>query len=257
VGVGSTGDWSKSMLANCAEHMDYLSEHFYCQSKPDVIKHVRQIPDNVRMKAEAHREYLKDIPSLANKKIPIALDEWNYWYGPDVYGELGTQYFLKDALGIAAGLHEYYRNSDIFYMANYAQTVNVIGAIKTSKTSAAFETTGLVLRLYRRSFGTIPVKVENNAGPLDVMAAWRDGRKTLTIGVVNPTDKEMDVALSLNGAILTGTGMLQTISGNDPLACNEPGKEPVVQIEQTLLKDVGDVLRVGPLSVNIFTLDVK
>ena len=24
--------------------------------------------------------------------------------GPHVYGELGTQYFLKDALGIAAGL---------------------------------------------------------------------------------------------------------------------------------------------------------
>ena len=56
---------------------------------------------------------------------------------PHVYGELGTKYFLKDALGIAAGLHEYARQSDMIFMANYTQTVNVIGCIKTSKTAAA------------------------------------------------------------------------------------------------------------------------
>ena len=32
------------------------------------------------------------------------MTEWNYWYGPHPFGELGTRYFLKDALGIAAGL---------------------------------------------------------------------------------------------------------------------------------------------------------
>ena len=46
-------------------------------------------------------------PASQAKDIRIALDEWNYWYGPHVFGELGTQYFLKDALGIVAGLHEY------------------------------------------------------------------------------------------------------------------------------------------------------
>ena len=53
-----------------------------------------------------------------------------------MYGELGTRYFLKDALGIAAGMHEYTRQSDIMFMANYAQTVNVIGCIKTDETDA-------------------------------------------------------------------------------------------------------------------------
>ena len=46
-------------------------------------------------------------------------------------------FHLKDALGIAAGLHEYFRQSDMVFMANYAQTVNVIGCIKTSNTAAA------------------------------------------------------------------------------------------------------------------------
>ena len=122
------------------------------------------------------------------------MDEWNYWYGPDLFGELGTRYFLKDALGIAAGLHEYARQSDMVFMANYAQTVNVIGCIKTTKTAAAFETTGLVLKLYRRHFGMIPVAAEA-AAPLDWPAAWTADRKALTIGIVNPTLKAVEIPL--------------------------------------------------------------
>ena len=41
------------------------------------------------------------IPTLKMKEVPVALDEWNYWYGPDLFGEIGTRYFLRDALGIA------------------------------------------------------------------------------------------------------------------------------------------------------------
>ena len=125
------------MMQHCADHMDLISEHFYCQEQAGLAAHVPQIPDAVRRKAEAHRRYRQEIDSLQGKDIRIALDEWNYWYGPHVFGELGTRYFLKDALGIAAGLHEMARESDIMFMANYAQTVNVIGCIKTSKTAAA------------------------------------------------------------------------------------------------------------------------
>ena len=157
IAVGSVGKWSEMMLSHCAGQMDLMSEHFYCGAQKDLAAHVRQIPDNVRRIAEAHRRYRREIPALAGKDIRVALDEWNYWYGPDVFGEIGTRYYLKDALGIAAGLNEFARQSDICFMANYAQTVNVIGCIKTSKTSAALETTGLALVLYRRHFGTLPV----------------------------------------------------------------------------------------------------
>ena len=65
----------------------------------------------------------------------------------------------RTRLGVAKGFHEYFRNSDLYFMANYAQTVNVIGAIKTTPTAASFETTGLALELYRNHFGSIPVEV--------------------------------------------------------------------------------------------------
>ena len=132
VAVGATGKWSEGMLQRCADSMDLISEHFYCPSHTGLASHVAQIPNSVRAKAEVHRAYRKRFDSLKGKDIDIALDEWNYWYGPHVYGELGTRYFLKDALGIAAGLHETMRQSDILFMANYAQTVNVIGCIKTN-----------------------------------------------------------------------------------------------------------------------------
>jgi len=70
------------------------------------VQHVAQIPNSVRRIAEAHRRYRQQIAGLAARNIRVALDEWNYWYGPHVFGELGTRYFLKDALGIAAGLHD-------------------------------------------------------------------------------------------------------------------------------------------------------
>ncbi|WP_221934120.1 alpha-L-arabinofuranosidase C-terminal domain-containing protein, partial [Klebsiella pneumoniae] len=86
------------------------------------------------------------------------------------------------------GLHELFRQADIIHMAHYAQTVNVIGAIKTSKTAAEFETTGLVLKMYREHFGTRPVALHGDCGDLDTLAALTDDGSVLTLGVVNPTE---------------------------------------------------------------------
>ena len=257
IAVGAVGNWSRTMLKICSEHMDLISEHFYCGGKRDLAGHVAQAPGRVRAIANAHRAYRKDISVLKGKDIRIALDEWNYWYGKHLYGELGTRYFLKDGLGIAAGLHEFFRNSDIYFMANYAQTVNVIGCIKTSKTAAEFETTGLVLKLYRKEFGQIPVETGPKAGGLDVVAAWTKDRKALTIGIVNPTKSKSSLAIELKGAGLSGKGRLWQITGPDENAYNAPGKEPQVRIEQKALAKVPKTLSVLPISVTLYRLEVK
>jgi alpha-L-arabinofuranosidase len=264
VAVGAAGPWSEGMLHHCADSMDLMSEHFYCGGNPhDLVAHVRQISDNIHRIAEAHRHYRKQFDSLKGKDIRIAMDEWNYWYGPDQYGQIGTAYFLKDALGIAAGLHEYARQSDIVFMANYAQTVNVIGAIKTSKTAAAFDTTGLVLKLYRKHFGVTPVAVKAPV-PLDVAAAWTADRKALTVGIVNPTMKPVALSLEIAGANLKGSGAGWQIAGPDPLAHNAPGKEPPVKIadlpaprvEPAVGKATGRVsVTVAPCSVTLLSYD--
>jgi alpha-N-arabinofuranosidase len=142
-------------------------------------------------------------------------------------------------------------------MANYAQTVNVIGAIKTSRTASEMETTGLVLQMYRQHFGTIPVEVSGSVGQMDVSAAWTGDHKALTIGIVNPTRKERELAIDLKGAKLAGSGRQWLITGTDPLAYNEPGKEPKVVIDEKTVEELSDKLIVPALSVSIFELAVK
>ncbi len=257
IAVGSMGKWSETMMANCAGHMDLISEHFYCGEKPGLLSHVRQLAECVRQKGEAHRRYRKTIPALKGKDIRIAMDEWNYWYGPEIYGQIGPRYFLKDALGVAAALHQFTRYTDIITMANYAQTVNVIGCIKTTKTAVAWATTGLPLKLYRRHYGQIPVAVTGDAMPLDVAAAWTKDRKALTIGVVNPMRDALTLAMTVKGAVLSGTGHLWRIAGTDPMAYNEPGRPPRVRIDQQACTGILKQIKVPPLSISLYVLGVE
>jgi alpha-N-arabinofuranosidase len=258
VAVGAVGRWSETMLAEASNHMDLISEHFYVQHKAGLLGHVNQMPAEVRRIAEAHRKYRAAIPTLKTKEVPVALDEWNYWYGPHVYGELGTQYYLEDALGVAAGLNEYARQSDVYFMANYAQTVNVIGAIKTSKTAAVLDTTGVILALYRKHFGTVPVAVTGAPEPLDVMACWKDGTKSvLTLSIVNPTRTQLTLRLDPGKIKLPGKARLFLVGGLDPRACNVPGKPPAVSVHETADAPFGKSVMVPPISVSLYEITVR
>ncbi len=257
VAVGNVGRWDEMMMDKCADHMDLISEHFYCQERPGLMGHIAWPAEHIKRISDAHRRYRREIESLEGKDIRIAMDEWNFWYGRHVFGELGTRYFLKDGLGIAKGLHEYYRNSDIMYMANYAQTVNVIGCIKTSKTAAEFETTGLVLKLYRKEYGSIPVEVGGKPLPLDVAAALSADGKKLTISIINPTEQEMKMPLEIKNVELTGKGKMWTMTGDDPQAYNEPGKPRKVDFVEKPVSEISDTLTVPALSATLYSLEVK
>ncbi|TFG53279.1 MAG: alpha-L-arabinofuranosidase, partial [Candidatus Aminicenantes bacterium] len=257
VAVGAVGRWSETMLAEASNHMDFISEHFYVGHKAGLLSHVNQMPTEIRRIAEAHRKYRATIPTLKMKEVPVALDEWNYWYGPHLYGELGTQYFLEDALGVAAGLNEFARQSEIYFMANYAQTVNVIGAIKTSKTAAVLDSTGVILALYRERFGTIPVAVTGAPEPLDVMACWKDETKSaLTLSIVNPTKAQMTLRLDFGELKLPKTAKLYLVGGQDPRACNVPGQPPAVLVHEAEAAPFGKRLMVPPISVSLYEIGV-
>lgn len=255
--------WSKGMLELSGDKMNVISEHFYEGRLPwtqevrgDLLQSVTKMKESIRKKAEGHRKLQPTLAQLKGRIVPIAMDEWNYWHRDYVYGELGCIYDLADGLGLAQGLHEYYRQSDIIQMANYAQTVNVIGAIKTTKTAAEMETTGLVLQLYRAHYGQIPLRFEEAAAPYDVAAAFTSDSRTITVSVVNPTKEEIDLRLELAGREISGTGTRWHIAGADEFAHNVPGKPRIVDIQQT--NDVKlSALRVPALSATLFALPLK
>lgn len=259
IGSGDAGPWSRGLLENSADRMDLIAEHFYIfDPSENVAEHVNKVPLAIRRKADYHRQTQHELGLLEDRPVPIAMTEWNYWYGPHPYGELGTVYYLKDALGIAAGIHEYARCSDIIGAAFYAQTVNVIGCIKTTKTDAFLATTALPLIMYREHFGTIPVELDTGYAAqlgLDIAAAWTEDRKTLTIAVVNanPTAKTID--LNFENVRPQGTADKWWFAGENPHLLNSADETNLV-IQHADGVDLGKPVEVPGYSSTIYRIPV-
>ena len=98
----SAADWTGQMLLNCLDNIDMVSEHYYAsgtqhtdiklQKKVTIdpplsfIEWQRAPAVQVRAKYEHYQEYLKRIPALRAKPVPIAIDEWAYFGGgPNSY----------------------------------------------------------------------------------------------------------------------------------------------------------------------------
>ena len=54
VAVGAVGEWDEKILSGSAEHMDYISEHFYCQEGPGILAHIAQVPSHIKRISQAH-----------------------------------------------------------------------------------------------------------------------------------------------------------------------------------------------------------
>ena len=97
--------------------------------------------------------------NAALDRVRLAIDEWGIvrdWNpapdGPGI-GPFEHYYTLGDAIAAGRALHELLRSADVVAMANWAQTVNVIAAIKTSRNSACLDPVGHLLALYRAQVG--------------------------------------------------------------------------------------------------------
>ena len=113
------------------------------------------------------------------------------------------------------------------------------------------------MKLYRNHFGTVPVAVTGEAYPLDIAAAWTSDRKALTVAIVNPTEQEHELPVDLKGARLSGRGRLLLIANEDPMAYNEPGKDPSVRIVEKKIDSLSNKLKVPALSISLYLLAVK
>jgi len=101
------------------------------------------------------------------------------------------------------------------------------------------------------------VGISGETKGLDISAALTEDGKALTIAVVNYTQEDKELVMDLEGAELSGAGSLYVICNSDPLAYNEPGKEPNVKIVTEPLTGIPEVLEVPALSINIYKLKTK
>jgi len=257
-GDTNTKEWDSTMLTNCGDNINLLSLHTYVHEVVgDPLAHSVQLRDSIHEILTAFRGYQSTLPAVKKNNIKVAFDEWNFWYGDYVYGELGVTYRLKDALGVAMGLHEFYRNSDIIGLACFAQTVNVLGAIKTTRTQASLEGSGEVLALYRHQFGTVPIEVAQPAKDLDVSAAWTEDKKAITVSIVNATGVPRTVAVDLGKTAVQDAVKQWEITGVNPQVHNEPGMDPQIIKAVEKKGTFGGKLESPAYSAELYRLEVK
>ncbi len=275
----SPGDWSGNLLAHCLDNIDMLSEHFYSTSgkrtdlqtgekvsveAQTLVEWERAPATQVRVKYEHYQEYLKRIPGLKERPVPISLDEWAYIGGPP------NSYKVVPAYAWA--FHEMFRHSDLYQLGAFTFATAMISA---DRTNALLSPTGLLFKMYRDHFGTIPVQVSGdspqpkpvypaggdqpavNPGsdtyPLDVSAAISEDRKTLTFAVLNPSDTEQRVKLSIVGAKLSNQGHLWRMAPSTVDAVNTVGRKPEVEVQEQDMTSMPDTMSVPPYSVSIYS----
>ena len=280
----SAADWTGQMLLNCLDNIDMVSEHYYASGTQHTdMKLQKKVPIDpplsfiewqrapavqVRAKYEHYQEYLKRIPALRAKPVPIAIDEWAYFGGgPGSY---------KTDPAYAWAFHEMFRHSDIFQMGAFTFATAMMSS---NRTEAILNPTGMLFKMYRDHFGTIPVEVTGNspqpkptfpAGgdqpavnpgsdtyPLDVSAALSEDRKTLAIAVLNPSDSEQSIKIAINGSKLADAGKLWRMAPNSIDATVQVGKKPEVQVEEQTLGAWPDTITVRRFSVNIYSYPVQ
>ena len=286
---GSAADWTGGLLTHCFDNIDIMSEHFYSYAgqrfdhssgiKPGafnradymvkvdepLVEWARRPANRVRNKVEAYDEYLQRIPALKSRRIPMAIDEWAY---------TGAGNNLKGALANAMVLQEMFRHSDLIKMAGHTMGT---ASIDFNATEAALNTTGLLFKIYRDHFGSVPVAVGGdspvpaplypvgadqpkvNAGsptyPVDVTAALTDDGKKLTIAVINPTESVQQLALTYGGIALQPRGRLWRLTGPSLTSSTGLGRQEVAITEATV--DNNQALAVAPISISIYEFEKR
>ena len=229
-------NWTEVLMKNCARYMDGLSMHSYTVCGPNweekgsatvftEEEYYRQLRKATTIDAKiAHHCAIMDRYDPA-KRIGLIVDEWGNWFNvePDTNpGFLYQQNTMRDAMVAAISLDIFNRRCDRVYMANIAQTVNVLQAIiLTEGDQMVLTPTYHVFDLYKGHMDAREldcfVESENvgvgkeTLAQVTASASEKDGKITLTLSNVS-ADQPLDVEISLKdeeiaaaeGRILTG-----------------------------------------------------
>jgi alpha-N-arabinofuranosidase len=279
----SAADWSGNLLLHDLDNIDMLSEHYYASGTQHtdmklekkvpigpltLIEWEREPATQVRVKYEHYQQYLKLIPGLRAKPVPIAIDEW-----ADTGGGMNS---YKVVPAYAWAFHEMFRHSDIYQLGAFTFATAMMSQ---TRTEAVLNPTGLLFKMYRDHFGSIPVEVSGdspqpkpafpaggdqpavNPGidtyPLDVSAALSEDRKTLTFAVLNPSDSAQSMKLSIKGAKLASEGHLWQMAPDSVDATITVGQKPGVAVQEKALGAVPETIAVPPFSVNIYSYPLQ
>jgi len=255
---------------------DKPTDDAYVKIGQTLLEASRYPADTVRLKAEQWQGYQKRFPQIVEKKIPLSIDEYAYFNFSGEGNPFGGEN-LKQSLAYAMILNEMARYTDFLTMG--AQTTGV-SLVDFNRTASTMNGLGLVYQMYGDHFvGAIPVALSGNspqpapkfpAGspdqpekssgsptyPLDMFAALSPDRKFLIVSLVNATETEQKLDLSVTGAKLAGPSTLWQLTAKSADALNHVGQAPQLAIKESSIGDAPATITVAPISVNIYRFPI-
>ncbi|HEX7359513.1 MAG TPA: alpha-L-arabinofuranosidase C-terminal domain-containing protein [Bryobacteraceae bacterium] len=291
---GTGVDWTGGLLEHSWGTFDGIAQHWYAHGgvhfdiarakslPPDTSTDKAYVPvqqtplefarygaNVVHRLAEEWEGYQQRFPAMRKKNIFLSVDEYAYSSGQ----RFNRSVNLKLALAYAMIFNERLRHTDFLRMSAHTMGVSTLDY---NSTDAAFNTTGLVFKLYADHMGAglVPVAVSGNSPqpapkypiggdqpkttsgsptyPLDMFAALTPDRKFLAVAVVNATNSVQPFELNVSDVRLSGPAKLWRMTGPSLESANRLGEPPQVTIQEIPMAVVPKTIRVSPNSVNIY-----
>jgi alpha-L-arabinofuranosidase len=299
---GSKYDWTGALLEHSAGYIDYLGEHFYgypalavdaaaqqfVEANDSLTDKVRRMSNKVQMKFEAWEEYLKRMPSLKDKDIKFAFDEWAPRSSRPLNPAGGSPSPVNPMLNPltnALVYHEFFRHTDMVALGVATGGMGML-ALDAYGDPAGFRMDGLVIKALHDHFvGALPVAVTGSSPqraikgapgvdtslkpsgsptyPLDVFAALSASRGKLAISVVNPTETAQECDLNLTGVQPGEAARLwQLTAPAAPAATPGPGRNAFTfgapaTMAESALPAVPRRITLPPSSISVYEFDVR
>ena len=240
--------WNRRLFEEIGEELAYLSFHVYLPRFLFFMNVLKPVKDTqpcyhaiVASPCVLDRKikWVDDqiTASLGrDHKVMIALDEWNLWWA--FRQLLGSDWCLRDALFVASAFHVFQRHPRLG-MANYAQLVNVLGAVQTDEKSAVATPVHQVFSLYARCTQDVQLPVEVESPPtfanerygqvssrednplIDAASSISENGDRLALTLVNRSWSEpARIFIEVDGSRISGDGDLYVLTHEDPHARN-------------------------------------
>ncbi len=240
------GDWERTVLEHCYEHVDYVSCHAYYQELDgDLGSFLASALDmdffiDTVVATADHVGHKK----RSRKKMQLSFDEWNVWYLKEhqesaaVSGEwshaprlLEDVYTVADAVVVGNLLMTLLRHSDRVTSASLAQLVNVIAPIMTEPGGPAWrQTTFFPFSITRRLASGAVIRpvieapaydtaLHGEAPVIDAVATADDGRAAVFL-VNRHLTAAARVTVDVRGLGSTRITEAVTLADADPYAKN-------------------------------------
>lgn len=249
-------DWNLPLLREAWDDLDYLCLHTYWRFDPTRPDGDYDRLIGVTDREEASIRALRGLIELvareknATRTPKLAFTEWNAAnlthkeMSPE-WRPTETQYRMVDAAVCAAFLNVMQRQSDIVGLANFAQTINVVGALVVTRDDVVRESVYWPLWMQRHHSGPVAVDARVDCSDvscetwsgrpsavpaLDVSATRDDEAGTVWLSIVNrDKDASHDLEVRLRGAQPTGRGMRCELSAPSPLSMNTVAEPDAVR----------------------------